>query len=111
MSDSVKHQSQNKRKFEAPKREPIVNLSKYADTQIRIKLMGGRFVVGTLKGFDQLMNLVLDETVEHLRDPEDDTKILAGQTRELGLVVIRGTMLETLSPLDGSEIITGPSVQ
>ncbi|SCV02907.1 LAME_0H06172g1_1 [Lachancea meyersii CBS 8951] len=111
MSESGKNQSQNKRKHEGPKREPIVNLSKYSDTQIRVKLMGGRLVIGTLKGFDQLMNLVLDETIEYLRDPEDDTKILEGQTKELGLVVIRGTMLLTLSPLDGSEIISGPSVE
>ncbi|CUS22338.1 LAQU0S05e03136g1_1 [Lachancea quebecensis] len=99
---------QSKRKFEGPKREAIVNLSKYADSKIRVKLAGGRLVVGILKGYDQLMNLVLDETVEHLRDPEDDTVILEGKTRQLGLVVIRGTMLLTLSPMDGSEIISNP---
>ncbi|SCU95983.1 LANO_0E12068g1_1 [Lachancea nothofagi CBS 11611] len=109
MIESDKQQS--KRKFEGPKREAIINLSKYADSKIRVKLMGGRLVIGTLKGYDQLMNLVLDETTEHLRDPEDDTKILKGETRELGLVVIRGTMLLTLSPLDGSEIISGPSFE
>lgn len=73
--------------------------------------MGGRLVVGVLKGYDQLMNLVLDETTEHLRDPEDDTIILKDKTRELGLVVIRGTMLLTLSPMDGSEIISNPLEQ
>ncbi|SCU85483.1 LADA_0D07778g1_1 [Lachancea dasiensis] len=109
--DKQQNQSQGKRKFEGPKREAIVNLAKYADTKIRVKLMGGRLVIGTLKGYDQLMNLVLDETTEHLRDPEDDTKIIEGKTRDLGLVVIRGTMLLTLSPLDGSDIISGPFVE
>ncbi len=32
-----------------------------------LTLMTGRSVVGTLKGFDQLMNLVLDDVKETLR--------------------------------------------
>ena len=70
--------------------------------------MGGRLVTGVLKGYDQLMNLVLDNTVEYLRDAEDDTVILKDQTRNLGLIVIRGTMLLTLSPTSGAEIISNP---
>lgn len=83
-------------------------MSKYQDEKIRVKLMGGRLVTGILKGYDQLMNLVLDETVEYMRDEEDDTIILKEKTRNLGLVVIRGTMLLTLSPLSGAEIISNP---
>lgn len=70
--------------------------------------MGGRLVTGVLKGYDQLMNLVLDNTIEYLRDAEDDTVILKDQTRNLGLTVIRGTMLLTLSPTSGAEIISNP---
>lgn len=70
--------------------------------------MGGRLVTGVLKGYDQLMNLVLDNTIEYLRDAEDDTVILKDQTRNLGLIVIRGTMLLTLSPTSGAEIISNP---
>lgn len=73
-----------------------------------MKLMGGRLVTGVLKGYDQLMNLVLDNTIEYLRDAEDDTVILKDQTRNLGLTVIRGTMLLTLSPTSGAEIISNP---
>lgn len=73
-----------------------------------MKLMGGRLVTGVLKGYDQLMNLVLDNTIEYLRDAEDDTVILKDQTRNLGLIVIRGTMLLTLSPTSGAEIISNP---
>lgn len=32
-----------------------------------MKLMAGHSVVGTLKGYDQLMNLVLDDVKETLR--------------------------------------------
>lgn len=72
---------------------------------MRVKLMGGRLVTGILKGYDQLMNLVLDETVEYLREPEDPTVIMKDKTRELGLIVIRGTVLLSLSPCEGSEVI------
>lgn len=61
--------------------------------------MGGRLVTGILKGYDQLMNLVLDETVECLRDKDEDFAILKGETRTLGLTVIRGTMLLTINPV------------
>lgn len=67
--------------------------------------MGGRLVTGVLKGYDQLMNLVLDETLEYMRDPEDPTIILKDKTRELGLIVIRGTVLLSISPCEGSEVI------
>lgn len=81
-------------------------MAKYKDTKVRVKLMGGRLVVGVLKGYDQLMNLVLDETIEYMRDPEDSSFILKDKTRELGLIVIRGTVLLSLSPQDGSEIVS-----
>lgn len=56
------------------------------------------------------MNLVLDDVVETLRDPED-LNVLTKGTRELGRVVVRGPSLLTLSPLDGSEIIDNPFAQ
>ena len=49
-----------------PKREAILDLSKYVNEPIRIKLMGGRQVEGTLKGYDQLLNLVLDNVEEYI---------------------------------------------
>lgn len=98
-------QQQQRKKFEGPKREAILDLAKYKDTKVRVKLMGGRLVTGILKGYDQLMNLVLDETLEYMRNPEDPYVILKDKTRELGLIVIRGTVLLSLSPSDGSEVI------
>lgn len=52
---------------ERPKKENILDLSKYADKSIIVKFSGGREVSGVLKGWDQLMNLVLDEVEEVLR--------------------------------------------
>ncbi|BFZ59035.1 U6 snRNP-associated protein Lsm7 [Saitoella coloradoensis] len=89
-----------------PKKEAILDLAKYKDKQIRVKFAGGREVVGTLKGHDQLMNLVLDDVQEYLRDPEDGQ--VTEQTRQLGLIVVRGVNLVLISPIDGSEEIPNP---
>ncbi|PPS10964.1 hypothetical protein GOBAR_AA09672 [Gossypium barbadense] len=40
------------------------DLKKYMDKKLQIKLNANRLVVGTLRGFDQFMNLVVDNTVE-----------------------------------------------
>lgn len=47
-----------------PKKESILDLKKYAGKAICVKFSGGREVTGTLKGYDQLMNLVLDNVQE-----------------------------------------------
>jgi U6 snRNA-associated Sm-like protein LSm7 len=72
---------------ERPKKENILDLTKYMDKEINVKFNGGREgepcpspitstrfanaitsqVVGTLKGYDQLMNLVLDDVREFTR--------------------------------------------
>jgi U6 snRNA-associated Sm-like protein LSm7 len=56
-------------------------------------------VEGILKGFDQLVNLVLDEAVEHF-----DNKM----TRKLGTTVCRGTTVMLICPEDGYEEIANP---
>ena len=43
-----------------------------------------------LKGYDALLNLVLDDTKEFLKDPDDPYRLL-DETRTLGLTVNRGT--------------------
>ncbi|KAH6973398.1 hypothetical protein BGZ61DRAFT_457845 [Ilyonectria robusta] len=91
---------------ERPKKENILDLAKYMDKQINVKFNGGREVKGTLKGYDALMNLVLDDVHEVVRDDEGNES-----TRSLGLVVVRGTLLVLVSPVDGSEEIANPFVQ
>lgn len=99
--------------------------------------MIGGAVTGTLKGYDALMNLVLDDVQETVRGKEDlfffsyhrvrlkekrRRKPVANaahetdeegneSTRPLGLVVARGTLLVLVSPVDGSEQIANPFVQ
>lgn len=76
---------------------------------IRVKFAGGREAAGVLKGYDPLLNLVLDSTVEYLRDTEETYK-LADNTRSLGLVVCRGTSVVLICPQDGMESIQNPFV-
>ncbi|MCJ1445896.1 MAG: Sm-like protein lsm7 [Stictis urceolatum] len=85
------------------KKENILDLGKYMDKEISVKFNGGREVTGTLKGYDQLMNLVLDDVKELMRDDEGNES-----SRPLGLIVARGTLLVLISPLDGSEPIENP---
>ncbi|PQE20464.1 small nuclear ribonucleo protein [Rutstroemia sp. NJR-2017a WRK4] len=91
---------------EKPKKENILDLGKYMDKQVTVKFNGGREVKGTLKGYDALMNLVLDDVEEKLTDDEGKEA-----WRSLGLVVARGTLLVGISPVDGSEEIANPFVQ
>lgn len=74
-----------------------------------MRFNGGREVVGILKGYDQLMNLVLEDCEETLRDPEDEN-VLLDKTRKLGTVVARGPLLQSIAPKDGNEVIANPFV-
>ncbi|CAF9914491.1 MAG: hypothetical protein GOMPHAMPRED_008174 [Gomphillus americanus] len=94
---------QNKAQAEKQEKKPIIDLEKYIDKELRVKFSAGREVTGVLKGYDPLMNLVLDDTKELLRDDEGNES-----TRSLGLTVARGTLLVLISPLDGSEQIENP---
>ncbi|KAF3481189.1 uncharacterized protein GIQ15_03948 [Arthroderma uncinatum] len=101
------HQAQGQgQQQEKPKKENILDLTKYMDKEVHVKFNGGREVTGVLKGYDQLMNLVLDDVKETMRDDNDNVT-----TRSLGLIVARGTLLVLLSPADGSEEIANPFVQ
>ena len=92
------------------KKDPILDLNKYLDQPVRVRFQGGREVNGTLKGFDQLVNIVLDDCVEYIRDPADNYK-LTEETRSIGLVVCRGTSVMLISPVDGSQEIANPFIQ
>lgn len=98
----VKPDQQEKRK-----KESILELSKFLEKSIRVKFAGGREASGILKGFDPLLNIVLDNTIEYLRDPDDPYK-LTDDTRQLGLVVCRGPNVMMISPQDGMEPIANP---
>ncbi|XP_020573604.1 probable small nuclear ribonucleoprotein G [Phalaenopsis equestris] len=73
------------------------DLKKYMDKKLQIKLNANRTVVGTLRGFDQFMNLVIDNTVDVSGSSEK---------HDIGMVVIRGNsvvMIEALEPVNRSQ--------
>ena len=91
------------------RKETVLDLAKFVDSQVHVKLAGRREMMGVLKGYDQLLNLVLDEGVEYLRDPEDPTKV-TDATRPLGLVVLRGTAVMLVAPESGKTEIANPFI-
>jgi U6 snRNA-associated Sm-like protein LSm7 len=106
--DTQQQQQQQKQQHTTPQhKQTVLDLGKYIDKGVRVKLSGGREVEGILKGFDQLLNLVLDETKEYLRDVDDPLRI-TDETRNLGLIVTRGTSVMVVSPLDGLKEIENP---
>ena len=88
---------------------------------------------GILKGYDQLLNLVLDGTIEHMQGrytfskfvatvdcsiqtnfdtaASDDPFKITDETRNLGLVVCRGTAVVLICPADSMETIANPFIQ
>lgn len=63
---------------------------------MRVKLAGGKVVTGKLKGYDPLMNLVLEDATECAQSSVTDNTTAS---RKLGLTVVRGTILVSISPL------------
>ena len=61
------------------------NLSKI----VLVRLKGGKSLRGRLKGFDQHLNLVLEET----EDTTDGEKV-----RKLGVIIVRGDNVIIISP-------------
>ena len=119
-----------------PKKESILELQKLMETTVRVKCVGGRELRGILRGYDELVNLVVDDCDEFLRgeileiienyvfhglalltkffanfpDPKDMTRVTE-KSRKLGLVVVRGTQVSLVSPEEGMEEIANPFVQ
>ena len=91
----------------ASRKASAIELGRLVDKAVHVKLAGGREVTGVLKGYDQLLNLVLDEAVELLRDPDDPMKV-TDRTRPLGLSVCRGISVQTVAPTAGAEEIANP---
>lgn len=57
------------------------DLKKYMDKLLTIKVNGDRRVNGVLRGYDQFLNLVLEDATEELRD---------GRKISIGMIVLRG---------------------
>ena len=76
----------------------------YLDRRVR-EVQGGRGG-GALKGYDQLVNLVLDDTFEVSRP----RRSVQGVGRDIGLVICRGVQVCLITPVDGTEEIANPFV-
>lgn len=94
----------------ASRKESILELAKLMDATVRVKCLGGRELRGILRGYDELVNLVLDDCDEYIRDVDDPEKVTTA-TRKLGLVVVRGTQVSLVSPQEGVEEIDNPFLQ
>ena len=68
------------------------DLKRFMDKNMDIKLNGDRRCKGVLRGFDQFMNVVLEETVE--------VESGSGETTEIGMVMIRGNSIVQFECLD-----------
>ncbi|HDI12017.1 MAG TPA: RNA-binding protein [Candidatus Bathyarchaeota archaeon] len=64
-------------------------LEESLDKIVLVRLKGGRSLRGKLKGFDQHLNLVLE-------DAEDITD--AENTKKLGSIIVRGDNVVIISP-------------
>jgi len=67
-------------------------LEKSLGKTILVRLRGGRSIRGKLKGFDQHLNLVVEET-------EDTTNM--EKVRKFGTIIVRGDNVVIVSPPPG----------
>lgn len=67
---------------------PLEVLERSLGKRVQLVLKDGRVMEGKLAGYDQHMNLVVDETEERHED----------RSRRLGTVVLRGNNVVTIAP-------------
>ena len=68
---------------------PLALLEKSIDKRVSLLLKDNRVLEGKLKGYDEYMNMVLEETEERTQDQE----------RRLGTVVLRGNNVVSITAL------------
>lgn len=64
-------------------------LDESINKNVLIKLKGGKTITGLLQGFDQHMNLLLDQSEEISSE---------GKSKSLGSIVVRGDNVVMISP-------------
>ncbi|NWH45863.1 LSM7 protein, partial [Fregata magnificens] len=96
---------------EKKKKESILDLSKYIDKTIRVKFQGGREGEPALGPGPGLRRVPLQHEAYFAFWHPDDQYKLTEDTRQLGLVVCRGTSVVLICPQDGMEAIPNPFIQ
>ncbi|KAL0213013.1 hypothetical protein RCL1_006639 [Eukaryota sp. TZLM3-RCL] len=72
-----------------PKKSFLPDLKQYLDKRVEVNINASRVIHGYLKGFDNFMNLVLENAVE----------IIDKQPHPMGITVIRGNVLLSIEPI------------
>mmetsp|Transcript_39219 Transcript_39219/g.94816 ORF Transcript_39219/g.94816 Transcript_39219/m.94816 type:complete len:97 (+) Transcript_39219:92-382(+) len=75
---------------------PLELIDKAIGQQIWILMRGSKEVVGTLRGFDDYVNLVLDDAIEYSPDPDDKTKTI--KTNLNTEILLNGNQIAVLVP-------------
>ncbi|KAK6589494.1 hypothetical protein RS030_203087 [Cryptosporidium xiaoi] len=70
------------------------DLRRFMDKKLEMKLNGNRHIIGLLRGYDNFMNLVLENTIE----------VTKSESKEIGTVVIRGNSILMWECLDKVKI-------
>ena len=79
-----------------PKQGYSPDLQKYFNKQVLIRLNGDRRIIGKIIGYDQFMNLCLDDAVEYLGDNSIEP-------RQLHKTLVRGKSIIFWECLDKVE--------
>ena len=77
--------------------KPLDLLTKSLNQKVLIKLKGGRELRGLLKGYDQHMNLVLEQTEEIITHKYESEKNKT-EIKKLGTIIVRGDNVIIISP-------------
>ena len=93
--DKEKGKSKPKPKNIKVKKSNIYDLAPFLNKKVSIIFSGGRKIKGILKSYDTLENMILD----HVEETFPNEK-----TRELGLVFVKGSSLESFIPGEYEEI-------
>ena len=67
------------------------------DLRVDLRMNGDRRIIGIMKGYDQYMNIVLDEAKEIPKTRGQGENV---QNRELGMIVIRGASIQFWENID-----------
>ena len=70
-------------------------LENYTGHTVAVVTQDGRMIVGTLKGFDQAVNLILDESHERVFSQANGVEQVV-----LGLYIIRGDNIAVVGEID-----------
>ena len=73
-------------------------LNDYKDKVVSVITNDGRHIVGTLRGFDQTINIILEKTHERIYSTEHGVV-----QNDLGLYLVRGDNISIVAELDTHE--------